>query len=69
MKVSNHWEAGNRIVDCDICGFTYRFLQMRKGIAKGQKGLVVCPECYSPIHPDEIKHILSPKKPLKKVGE
>ena len=29
---------GNRLVDCDICGFTYRFSEMRK-----IRGLVVCP--------------------------
>jgi len=69
MRYSNHYIPGNRIVDCDSCGFTYRFLQMRRGVSKGQKGLVICPVCYSPIHPDEIPFTLNPKKPLKKVGE
>ena len=42
---------GDRKVDCDICGFTYRFSDMRRGVSAGQKGYMVCPEDYDPIHP------------------
>ncbi len=69
MRVSNHYIKGDRLVDCDICGFTYRFSQMRKGVSGKEKGFNVCPECYSPLHPGEIPFTLRPKRPLKKVGE
>jgi len=69
MRVSNHYIKGNRIIDCDICGFTYRFSQMCKGVSGKQKGFIVCPKCYSPLHPSEIDFTLQPKKILKEVGE
>ena len=44
---------GNRKYNCDICGFTYRFKELRKGVAEGQKGYAVCPTCFDPVHPRE----------------
>lgn len=69
MNVSKHYIKGDRLVDCDICGFTFRFSQMRIGVSGKQKGLVIGPDCFDPIHPNEIPFTLRQKKPLKKVGE
>lgn len=44
---------GDRLVDCDVCGFTYRVSQVRRGVAGKQKGLVVCTPCFDPVHPLE----------------
>lgn len=32
---------GDRWVECGVCGFDYRFTQMKK-----QRGVAVCPECF-----------------------
>lgn len=69
MNPGKHYIKGDRIINCDGCGFTYRFSQMRKGVSGTQKGFIFCPECYDPLHPSEIPFTLQPKKPLKKVGE
>jgi hypothetical protein len=58
---------GDRKVDCDVCDFTWRFSQMRKGIAEGQKGLEVCPDCFDPIHPRENTPKLRKKSKLPEV--
>lgn len=42
---------GDRLYRCDICGFGYRFSQMRKGVAELQKGFDVCPDCFDPYVP------------------
>jgi hypothetical protein len=62
MPFSKTYISGDRLMDCDICGFTYRFSQMRKGVSKSQKGFVVGPICFDPVHPAEIK----PKIKLRK---
>ena len=31
------YKRGNRWFVCDVCGFDYRFLDMRKGISEQQK--------------------------------
>ena len=46
MSYSNKYIAGDRLVDCDICGFTYRYSQMRK-----QDGLTVCPKDFNKDQP------------------
>ena len=40
-KINQKYIAGERIVDCDICGFSYRFREMRK-----QRGFITCPDCF-----------------------
>lgn len=67
MPYSNHYIPGDRLVECDICGFTYRWSDIRKGIAEGQKGFSVCPTDFDPIHPRETTPTLRPKKPLKDI--
>lgn len=47
------YKPGDRKVACDVCGFTYRFSEMRKGITGKQKGLTVCPDDFDRIHPNE----------------
>ncbi len=42
---------GDRRVECDICGFVYRYSQMRRGVQLYQAGLIVCPRDFDPIHP------------------
>jgi NAD-dependent SIR2 family protein deacetylase len=67
MPYSNRYIPGDRLMTCDECGYDYRFSDMRRGKAKGQKGLELCPECYDPIHPRDDKPKLRPKKPLPEV--
>jgi len=54
MSVSRTYVLGDRKVDCDICGYTYRFSQMRKGVSGKQVGLNVCPDCFDEEHPRDI---------------
>ena len=42
---------GDRKVECEVCGFVYRFSQMRKGKIGNQVGLDVCPDCFDSDHP------------------
>lgn len=44
---------GDRLVDCERCGFTYRFSQMRRETERTSRGLVVCPTCFDGPHPLE----------------
>ena len=37
---------GDRLVECEVCGFVYRFSTMRRGISDGQRGIVVCQEDF-----------------------
>ncbi len=60
MPYSEHYIPGNRLVICDICGFEYRFSQMRKGVSGKQKGLNVGPVCFDPKHLNE-DFVLKPK--------
>jgi len=46
---------GNRIVECDVCGLTYRFSEMRRGIFGTQKGLIVCPFDFDGVHPNDAR--------------
>lgn len=56
MAYSKQYIPGDRLVDCEICGFTYRFSEMRRGVSGKQKGLVTCPLCFDPPHPrDTVK--------------
>jgi hypothetical protein len=52
---SSGYIPGDRKAECDICGFTYRRSQLRKGISGNQKGLNVCPEDFDSIHPNEAQ--------------
>ena len=47
------YKPGDRKVSCDVCEFTYRRSEMRKGIAGKQKGMEVCPSCFDRIQPNE----------------
>ncbi len=46
---------GDRLVDCDVCGFTYRVSEVRRGVMGKQKGLVICAPCFDPIHERETR--------------
>lgn len=67
MPYKNGYIKGDRPVTCDICGYDYRFSQMRKGITGSQKGLNVCPPDFDPIHPNDEKRALEPNRPLPEV--
>ncbi len=59
---------GDRWVECDDCGFGYRFSQMRKGVQGGQKGLDICPSCFDPVHPEDAwDKKLRPIEPMEQV--
>ena len=63
------YKPGDRKYNCDICGFTYRFLDMKKGISREQKGFDVCPDCFDPRHPLTDWKFKSRREKIKKVGE
>lgn len=46
---------GDRLVSCDVCGFTYRRSEMRRGVTGTQKGLIVCPPDFDAVHPNEAR--------------
>ena len=46
---------GDRLVECEICGFTYRYSQMRRGVSRDQKGVIVCPDDFDLPHPNDEK--------------
>jgi len=55
---------GDRKVECEVCGFVYRFSEMRRGISDRQKGLEVCPDCFDLPHPlDTVPNIKAEKLP------
>lgn len=47
------FQPRNRLVECAVCGQTWRFSDMRKGVMGKQKGLDVCPRDFDPVHPNE----------------
>ena len=53
MPYTPGYIEGNRLVECEVCGFVYRFKQMRRGISENQKGVIVCPEDFD--NPTPIK--------------
>jgi hypothetical protein len=53
MSYAPGYIPGDRKTACDVCGFTYRRSEMRRGITGKQKGLIVCPEDFDDIHPNE----------------
>lgn len=55
MPWSRHYFPGDRLVECDICGFGYRKSQMRRGIFGTQKGRIVCPQDFDERHPNDDK--------------
>jgi len=54
-KYSPGYVPGDRLVDCAICGFTWRRSAMKIGISGNQIGLEVCPDDYDPEHPLDNK--------------
>jgi hypothetical protein len=67
MPYSKTYIPGDRLVECDICGFTYRFSQMRRGVSEEQKGYIVGPKCFDPVHPNETPVKIRPPRPLPEV--
>lgn len=67
MPYSRTYIPGDRLMICDVCGFPYRFSEMRKGVSGKQKGLTVGPACFDPVHPHDRKVKLRPAQPLPKV--
>lgn len=58
---------GDRRVDCERCGFTYRFSQMRRETERTSRGLVVCPTCFDGPHPLEERPRNRPEGRLPRV--
>ena len=53
MPYTRTFIPGDRLVECDGCGFGYRRSQMRKGVSGTQKRLNMCPKCWDPPHPND----------------
>lgn len=49
-RLSNQYKAGDHLSTCDRCGFTRYGSEMKKEWT----GLIVCPECYDPRHPQDL---------------
>lgn len=51
--MSNRFASGKiAIADCDRCGQRYKLKELKKEVVKTKiTGLLVCPECWSPDHP------------------
>lgn len=62
------WKIGDAVWNCDLCGMAFFHSQMAKGITARQKGFTVCPECFDPIHPEEVKYTIRKEKPMPPVG-
>ena len=53
MPVLRGFKSAGRKVVCDICGQYWRQGAMRKGVFGKQKGLLVCPSDFDPVHPND----------------
>jgi len=51
--MGNRFASGKRsIAMCDICGQQYKLKQLKEEVVKTKRrNLLVCPECWSPDHP------------------
>lgn len=67
-KSLNKYYPGDRLFDCDVCGFTYHISEMHKGVAEGQKGLVVCNADFDNPHPRDTPPDLRPARPLREAN-
>ncbi len=67
--IHGKYTPGDRPVECDDCGYTWNFSDMRKGVAGKQKGLNICPDCFDSVHPLDNIPKMRPAQPLRKVGE
>lgn len=64
---SGPYQPGNRLYDCERCGLTYRFNEMRREQTKGSKNLIVCPDCYDGPHPRDEKIPYRPEGKLERI--
>jgi hypothetical protein len=55
MSYSRVYIPGDRLVDCDVCGLTYRRSEVRRGVMGKQKGLIVCRYDFDEVHPNEAR--------------
>jgi hypothetical protein len=53
VSYNRTYVPGDRLVECDVCGFAYRRSDMRKGVGQ-QKGLTVCPNDFDGVHPLDL---------------
>lgn len=68
VSISRTYIPGERLVECQVCGFDYRFSEVTRGVSGKQKGLIVCKDpCFDPVHPRDVKRVLRPKRPLPQV--
>lgn len=46
------YQPGNRLVECERCGFTCRFNEAKREVNyNGVRGPIVCPKCNDEPHP------------------
>lgn len=60
-RLSNQYKAGDHLSTCGRCGFTRYGSQMKKEWT----GLVVCPECWDPRHPQDFVRAKADKQSVK----
>lgn len=67
MPYSRHYIPGDRLVECDRCGFGWRRSQMRRETSKDSKGIIVCPRCFDGPHPNDAVVPNKPEGRLEKI--
>lgn len=62
------YQPGNRLVECERCGFMCRFTEAQREITfRGVKGPVVCPLCNDVPHPLDYPVPNRPEGRLEKI--
>jgi hypothetical protein len=56
----NRYKKGDRLADCDVCGFTYYASQLRKR----WDGVMVCAADYEERHPQDLLRIPRTERPV-----
>lgn len=64
----NTYIPGDRLVECDVCGFIWRRSDMRKGVSQSQKGFFVCPDDFDDVHPLDNKPVARIEVPLVEIN-
>jgi hypothetical protein len=51
--MANQFASGRfSIADCDVCGFRYKLLELKRLVIKGKvTGIMACPTCWVQDHP------------------
>jgi len=54
MSNANTLKLGDWNAQCDICDFKYKASELRESGDLSKKGLMVCKDCYDPLHMQDL---------------